>query len=57
MKLIGEFQSLDSDRRPGSTVIKLVLNVGNVMTKGVRATEAIIVLVLMYYYYSYSLSS
>ena len=32
MKLIGKFQAIDQGRRPGSTVVKLVLNVGNEMT-------------------------
>ncbi len=39
MKMIGKFQGLDEERRPGSTIIKLVLNVGNVMTTGVRREE------------------
>ena len=36
MRKIGEWQALDAERRPGSTIVKLALNVGNIMTTKVR---------------------
>lgn len=36
LKIIGKFQSLRDTRKPGSTVIKLALNVGNIFTEHVR---------------------
>ncbi len=35
MHLVGEWQAIDMQPRPGSTVVKLALNVGNVFTKHV----------------------
>ena len=41
LKYIGKWQALDNEYRPGSTVIKLALNIGNVFTTQVGVIDAL----------------
>ena len=41
LKAIGKWQAVDTVERPGTTVIKLALNVGNIMARNMGEVEAL----------------
>ena len=41
MRAIGRWQAMDEMKRPGSTVIQLAINVGNIMTNKLGIREAL----------------